>query len=494
MEEKTANSRKKSSPKDMTSVHRRKAQNAVWRHADEIEDMNDKKRKHSGRFSQEQLNNGLKRNTSGDYIPLHSNIEREKDRINPSASQRKADESSRKKSQSAKASQNRNSVKESTSNQRPVLGSAQNYHRSASSPKRNQQSFQNKKKRKRGCGCFGCFPSLLLLLILFLGAGIFGLAAFLHQQFDQIEKYTLDAEKVTVTANDSNMEDYQNIALFGVDNQDNHIGTTGSRTDCIIIASIHKKTKEVKLMSIYRDTYVSIDGEYDKINAAYSYGGPELALSTINRNLDLNIQDFATVNFKALADAVDVLGGISLTVDSDEELENLNNYIHNMNNINGGDSPAFEAPDEYPFTAVFDGNQAVAYSRIRYMAGGDHKRASHQRIVVQAIMDSVKKQPWKIKKLIDVVLPQCITSLSSKDMTLLSLNLPRYKMVDSQAYPFQSEDERYDGIYYGFALDVYSNVQQAHAYLFDCQDYTPTEELEKISEKVSRAAAEIGLQ
>lgn len=146
----------------------------------------------------------------------------------------------------------------------------------------------------------------------------------------------MDKSNVTVNDTDANIKDYQNIALFGVDSQDNKITDTGSRTDCIIIASIHKSNHKVKLMSIYRDTYVSIDGEYDKINAAYSYGGPELALRTINRNLDLNITDFATVNFKALADAVDVLGGIPLTITSEKELKNLNDYIGNMNHINGG--------------------------------------------------------------------------------------------------------------------------------------------------------------
>ena len=116
--------------------------------------------------------------------------------------------------------------------------------------------------------------------------------------FSKIKKYPLDKSNVTVNDTDANIKDYQNIALFGVDSQDNKITDTGSRTDCIIIASIHKSNHKVKLMSIYRDTYVSIDGEYDKINAAYSYGGPELALRTINRNLDLNITDFATVNLQ----------------------------------------------------------------------------------------------------------------------------------------------------------------------------------------------------
>ena len=242
-------------------------------------------------------------------------------------------------------------------------------------------------------------------------------------------------------------------------------------------------------MSIYRDTYVSIDGEYDKINAAYSYGGPELALRIINRNLDLNITDFATVNFKALADAVDVLGGIPLTINSEKELQNLNDYIGNMNHINGGNSPKFEKTGTY----TFDGNQAVAYSRIRYMEGGDHARANHQRLVLEGIMNTAKKQPLKLGKLISTVLPQCKTSLSNDALTKLTLSMARCKIEDSQAYPFKSEDERYNGIYYGFPITAQTNVKKAHEYLFGTKDYKPTEELQKISAKIKVVTDYIGI-
>lgn len=342
---------------------------------------------------------------------------------------------------------------------------------------------ERKKKKKRGC-----FPFLLLIILLIAGA-VFAFRFSLKGAFSKIEKYPLDKTSVTVNDMDANIKDYQNIALFGVDSQDNKIKDKGSRTDCIIIASINKSTKKVKLMSIYRDTYVSIDGEYDKINAAYSYGGPELSLRTINRNLDLNITDFATVNFKALADAVDVLGGIPLTINSEKELQNLNDYIGNMNHINGGNSPKFEKTGTY----TFDGNQAVAYSRIRYMEGGDHARANHQRLVLEGIMNTAKKQPLKLGKLISTVLPQCKTSLSNDDLTKLTLSMARCKIEDSQAYPFKSEDERYNGIYYGFPITAQTNVKKAHEYLFGTKDYKPTEELQKIGAKIKVVTDYIGI-
>ncbi|MDO5147072.1 MAG: LCP family protein [Eubacteriales bacterium] len=351
----------------------------------------------------------------------------------------------------------------------------------SASPRMDTRRRNNQKNGRR--------PMRLLTSVLLLLCILFAFCfLFLRSSFGKIENYELDLSEIAVNEQDANLDDYQTIALFGVDNQDNKIKDIGSRTDSIILACIHNSSKKVKLMSIYRDTYVSIDGKYDKINAAYAYGGPEQAINTINRNLDLNITDFATVNFKALADAVDILGGVELTVKSEKELENLNAYIKNMNKINGGDSPVFDDTG----THHFDGNQAVAYSRIRYMEGGDHERANHQRLVLQAIMNQAKKRPWKLKKLIDKVLPQCKTSLSTGDLTRLSLSLPRYSIEDSQAYPFDSVDTKYGGIYYGFPLTAASNAIEAHAYLFGTKDYEPTEELTKISAKIEAITDDFG--
>ncbi len=378
---------------------------------------------------------------------------------------------------------------EKTAARRPRKRSSLSY-RSMEEPEEIAVPYKKKvKKKRKKAGCL--FPIIILVLAVI---GIFlGLTFLLRSSFAKIENYELNSAEMVLVEEDANMDDYQTIALFGVDDQDNTIKDYGSRSDSIIVTCINKKTKEIKLMSIYRDTYVSIDGEYDKINAAYSYGGPELAISTINRNIDLNISDFLTVNFKALADAVDVLGGIPLTVESETELNNLNDYIQNMNKINGGYSSTFEA-SSFPFTATFDGNQAVAYSRIRYMEGGDHARANHQRIVLSGIASKLKSHPWKIRALVNTVLPQCKTSLSSGDMTSLCLALMQYEIVDSQAYPFEgnSVDLKYNGIYYGFPLTAQSNAVMAHEYLFGTKDYQVSEELSLISQKIQWLTEDFG--
>ncbi len=351
----------------------------------------------------------------------------------------------------------------------------------------NSLSYQNgRKKRRKKKKRTG---RRILAVVIVIGVLILLAVLLLRFTFSKIEQYDLDMDVISVNDLDENCKNYRTIALFGVDNQDNQINDTGSRTDTIILACINKKTKDVKLLSVYRDTYVSIDGQYDKINAAYSYGDPEQAVNTLNRNLNLNITDFATVNFKALADAVDIVGGVELTIQSETELKNLNDYIGNMNHINGGDSPTFDEVGTY----TFDGNQAVAYSRIRYMEGGDHERASHQRLVLDGLVRQIKRKPWTVIRLANAVLPQCKTSLSTGELFSLSLSLLRFSIADSQAYPFDSVDEKYDGIYYGFPITATSNTAAAHEYLFGTTDYLPTDELSAISAKIEAVTESLGI-
>lgn len=335
--------------------------------------------------------------------------------------------------------------------------------------------------------------AIFMMLAVFLASSGMGALAMAKYEISKIPIVELAEEEIVTNEGLEKKEpainDYKLIALFGVDDQDNVI-TDHSRTDCIIVAAIHNKTHEVKLLSIYRDTFVSQNGEYRKINSAYTNGGPAFALSTLNRNLDLNITDFATVNFKALADCVDIVGGVPLTIETDE-LKNLNDYIGNMNKINGGHSEKFKEAGSY----TFDGNQAVAYARIRYTKGGDHARANRQRLVLSALFSQVKKKPWCLVKLIDVVLPQLKTSLSEEEMMGLFKGLLFYKLPPENmaAYPFDSRDVKYHKYYYGFPLSVKSNVVKAHQYLFDTKDYEPTDELCRIHKKVKKVTDELGL-
>lgn len=329
------------------------------------------------------------------------------------------------------------------------------------------------KKRRRS-------PIRFLFLLILLIAVLIGIVVFmLHSKLGKVQTKVLDQSQLVTVNNDNNMKDYTNYAFFGIDSQTGSMSDRGNRSDSIIVVSINNSTKEVKLLSIYRDTFLSINGKYSKINAAYSWGGPELAISTINRNLDLNIEKYATVNFKILANIVDAVGGIEVKVDK-SIIKNLNSYIKDMNRINGGNSSTIKTAGTY----TLDGNQAVAYSRIRYTAGGDLARAGRQREVLEKIFEKGKKNPLKMMAVMDEVLPQVKTNMSQDELFKMVLSVFKYNIKDQQGFPWNQKEMRYYGSYYGFPTTLKENAIRAHKYLFGTKDYQVSDELSKINQKI----------
>lgn len=329
------------------------------------------------------------------------------------------------------------------------------------------------KKRRRS-------PIRFLFLLILLIAVLIGIVVFmLHSKLGKVQTKVLDQSQLVTVNNDNNMKDYTNYAFFGIDSQTGSMSDRGNRSDSIIVVSINNSTKEVKLLSIYRDTFLSINGKYSKINAAYSWGGPELAISTINRNLDLNIEKYATVNFKILANIVDAVGGIEVKVDK-SIIKNLNSYIKDMNRINGGNSSTIKSAGTY----TLDGNQAVAYSRIRYTAGGDLARAGRQREVLEKIFEKGKKNPLKMMSVMDEVLPQVKTHMSQDELFKMVLSVFKYNIKDQQGFPWNQKEMRYYGSYYGFPTTLKENAIRAHKYLFGTKDYQVSDELSKINQKI----------
>lgn len=329
------------------------------------------------------------------------------------------------------------------------------------------------KKRRRS-------PIRFLFLLILLIAVLIGIVVFmLHSKLGKVQTKALDQSQLVTVNNDNNMKDYTNYAFFGIDSQTGSMSDRGNRSDSIIVVSINNSTKEVKLLSIYRDTFLSINGKYSKINAAYSWGGPELAISTINRNLDLNIEKYATVNFKILANIVDAVGGIEVKVDK-SIIKNLNSYIKDMNRINGGNSSTIKTAGTY----TLDGNQAVAYSRIRYTAGGDLARAGRQREVLEKIFEKGKKNPLKMMAVMDEVLPQVKTNMSQDELFKMVLSVFKYNIKDQQGFPWNQKEMRYYGSYYAFPTTLKENAIRAHEYLFGTKDYQVSDELSRINQKI----------
>lgn len=335
---------------------------------------------------------------------------------------------------------------------------------------------QGKKKRK-GLKIVGI---ILLVFILIIAGVVAGGYWYMTDKLGKMQQVTIDEKELDINNEVAeNLSQYRNIAIFGVDSRANDLGK-GNRSDCIIIASINNKTKEVKLLSVYRDTYVQIEGHgLDKITHAYSYGEAPLAISTLNTNLDLNIKEFVTVNFDVVAEAVNALGGVEINV-TNEELKYINEYIGATSASTGIRSKNVTKAGKQ----TLDGIQAVAYSRIRYTAGGDYKRTERMRTVIMAMVDKLKtKSIGEINNFLDTVLPKVYTNISSGSIIGMVPDALNYKITDSIGWPYEVKGITLDR-WYGVPVNLEKNVSKMHKELFGEEDYTPTQKVKTISNQI----------
>ena len=301
--------------------------------------------------------------------------------------------------------------------------------------------------------------------IIILAIIVGGTFAFVHSKLSKMQQVDLNEDDLNVSAQaEQQLAEYRNIAIFGVDSRDDSYDK-GNRSDCIIIASINNKTKEVKLISVYRDTFVQIEGHgLDKITHAYSYGEAPLAIKTLNTNLDLNIKEFATVNFDVVKETVDYIGGISMPITSEE-----------VGHISGITKPG---------TYTLTGEQALAYSRIRYASGGDYKRTERMRDVLTAVANKVKTlNISQLNGFVDTILPKVYTNITSADIFSMMPSIASYKITDSIGWPYETKGITLDR-WYGIPVTLENNVKRLHQEAFDEADYTPSDTVKDISNQI----------
>ena len=273
---------------------------------------------------------------------------------------------------------------------------------------------------------------------------------------------------------------FTNIALFGLDNRGSNDYASGN-SDTIMIASINNETHEVKLVSVYRDTYLNISKDkYKKANSAYSNGGAVQAVQMLNTNLDLNITEYVCVDWNALVETIDALGGIDIQI-TEQEVKYINFYLWEIDEMTGLTTPEVEEAG----LVHLDGTQATAYARIRYTGGDDFKRASRQRIVLQAMVDKAKKADLKtLNKICDAVFDDIATTLSLKEILSLLKALPDYEISSTTGFPFELTTKKISGGDTVIPAELDNNVVELHKYLFDETDYTPTSTVQKISDYI----------
>ena len=379
--------------------------------------------------------------------------------------------------QSSKRAQNRARMEEEARLERMR---AQNRKGKGGEAVRGGSKKRRKRKRKNSIGKKILLGVLIVLLLLVLAA-----IGVLASKMSKLKTEELNPDKLSISDELTYDETgYLNVALFGLDTREKD-EEMGTRSDTIMIASLNRETKEIRMASLYRDTLLQQDdGTYNKANVAYSFGEEEEAVAMLNRNFDLNIQHYVTVDFSALVDVIDALGGVPIDV-KEEEIPYINGYACEIIENTGVDTWAVTEPGLQNLTGV----QATAYARIRAI-GDDYQRAARQREVLTQI--AVKAQQASLStlnKIIDRVFPKVKTNFKLTEILAYAKDVKKYKLAESTGFP--TEDGR-DTMDYGDAGNVVvpvtllSNATALHEYLFgDEEEYVPSSKVKEISDEIA---------
>lgn len=332
-----------------------------------------------------------------------------------------------------------------------------------------------KRRARRRKRVFVLFVEIFILVIL-LGLG------YIMSKYGKIDlNMFIDGD---ILKNEgAEKEGYTTIALFGGDSREGEL-EAGTHADTIMIVSIDNESKEVKIVSVYRDLLIRRpDGELGKANSAYYLGGPKDAINTLNQNFDLDIEDYVTVDFSAMADIVDLLGGIEIDV-TDAEAEEINRHIDGTAEVVGK-----EAEHMVGGLQTLDGVQAVTYARIRKNVGGDYARTDRQRLVIQKLVEKVKDTDLStLNDIIDTVFQKISTSFSLKEIISLASGVLQYELGGTQGYAFEYTDGSVKGIgSVVVPLGVKENVGELHEFLYPKDEYTASETVQEIAGEIEAA-------
>ncbi len=335
-----------------------------------------------------------------------------------------------------------------------------------------RRSGRRGRKSQRGFMAWAAWKKALAVvggvLVLLTTAGV----AFAASKLGKIETTKLDTEKLNISKEvEHNETGYLNVALFGLDSRDGLLGT-GERSDTIIIASLNRETKEVKLCSVFRDTLLEQpDGSYNKANTAYATDDAEGAVAMLNKNLDMDIQHYVTVNFNVMVDVIDAIGGVEIDL-TDEEVFWTNGYCTETSRVTGKETTELTKPGKQ----LLDGVQATAYCRIRKTAGDDFRRAERQRTVLEQIVKKAQTADLStINRIIDKVFPKVKTNFTLTEILAYAKDAFDYKLTEMSGFPFDKTTATLTGVGSSvIADDLQDNVIQMHKFFFGDDGYTPS--------------------
>ena len=351
----------------------------------------------------------------------------------------------------------------------------------------------NHKRRKNGNKkkkiIIGVLIALIVLVLGFSGA----VYAYIQHNFGKMNgqnefdlKDVLN-ENISLEMRDKMEKGYWTIAVFGLDSRDGSTGK-GSQSDVIMIANLNRETGEIKLASVFRDTYLNVSDKntYNKINAAYALGGPEQAVKALNKNLDLNITHYVAFNWKAVATAINILGGVDIDI-SKSEFYYINAFITETVKGTGIGSVQLKSAG----VNHLDGVQAVAYGRLRLM-DSDYARTERQRLVIQKAFEKAKKADFAtLNSLVGNMSAMCATNINVNDLLPMVKNITKYHLGDSMGFPAARGEKKIkigkNNAACVIPQTLVSNVTSLHNFLYAEENYTPSSTVQTISSKIASA-------
>ena len=360
----------------------------------------------------------------------------------------------------------------------------------ASRSRGNSHGSRNRRKKPWGRGkkiAVGVAVGLLVVVAALVG----GAYAYLNHHLGKANSandFNVDAVtnlELSQEVREKMEEGYWTIAIFGLDSRDSSTGK-GNQSDVIMIANIDRKTGEIKLVSVFRDTYLNVNDKnvYNKINAAYAEGGPEQAVKALNKNLDLNITHYASFNWKAVATGINILGGVDIDV-SKSEFYYINAFITETVKGTGIGSTQLKSAG----THHMDGVQAVAYGRLRLM-DSDYARTERQRIVIQKAFEKAKTADLAtLNSLVGNMFEMCATNIDIMDVLSMAKDVKKYHLGETMGFPAARGEQRIkigrDNLSCVIPQTLVSNVTSLHSFLFGEENYTPSSTVQTISKKIS---------
>ncbi len=347
----------------------------------------------------------------------------------------------------------------------------------------------NRRKKKRSFIAKIILVIFEILLLAVLGIGAYAVTVLnkitVEEMTTEEAGINTDLESETIET----LEGYTNIALFGLDNRGSNQYQSGN-SDTIMIASINNATKEVKLVSVYRDTYLNVgNGYYRKANNAYATGGAKGAVQMLNSNLDLDITEYVCVDWCAMVEAIDILGGVDIEITSGEAKE-INECIVEIDQATGKKTPKVSGSG----WKHLDGTQATAYARIRSLAGDDFMRASRQRIVLEAMLNKAKTADLAtLNTLCNEIMGDITTSLTLPQLLDVAKSVADYSIVATSGFPFELTTRMLSSTGSTvIPITLETNVTQLHSFLFGNTSYTPSKTVSTLSGNIAKKTGTSG--